>query len=461
MADFDVVVIGGGPAGYSAALKGAELGASVALVEAEQPGGACVNHSCIPANVLMGSVRTFLEAQELGVMGVFQAGETFHFARAAARKDALVIALRDGISGALRMRRVRFIEGHARFVSPSSLEVSAKDGGASTLTAEAFVIATGTRWEPPAIPGVAASRILTPDAVQALPLAPASALVVADTPGDIPFGAEYAVLLAVSGGAVTLATAAPKLFPALEDDVAAFAIGGLADMGIEIHEGVSIEAGPDDVSITLKGAAGAVTVAAEVIVAADPRVPFFQSLHLAAAGVVTTTVVPVDRACRTNVAHIFAAGDVSGGAMLTNAAAHMGEVAATNATGGSASTRLDRLPRLLHTFPETGWVGISAAGARARGLDVATGTADLSYNARAVSLGARKGIVRVVVERSLGEVVGVHVCGPEAGEIIAVAAALMQSEVPVADLAAMVHWHPAVAEGLAEAARRALSSREA
>lgn len=455
MADFDILVIGGGPAGYAAALKASELGASVALVEAETPGGACVNHSCIPTNILMASVRSFLEAQELGVLGLFEAGNTFSLARAAARKDTLVRQVADGVRAALRMRKVRLIEGRAAFASPTAVSVQSGEGAPTTITAGAFVIATGTRWEPSAIPGVPAARVLTADAVQALSVAPPSALVLADSPADVPFGAEYAALLAVAGTKVTIVTTAGPLFRGLDPALAPAALTALTDLGIDVHEGVTVEGIAAD-RVRLTGPRGAVEVAAAIVVAADPRLPFFASLDLPAAGVRTTGCIPVDRTCRTNVASIFAAGDVTAGPMLTAAATHMGEVAGANAAGGQAVTRLARLPRLVHTYPEVGWVGLTEAAAREAGHTVAIGAADVAYNARAVALGAKTGAVKVIADRDLGEVLGVHAVGPEAAEVIAVAAALMQAEVPLAEVAAMSLWHPSLVESLAEAARRAL-----
>jgi dihydrolipoamide dehydrogenase len=206
----------------------------------------------------------------------------------------------------------------------------------------------------------------------------------------------------------------------------------------------------------LTNAASSETVPAEVLIAVDIRQPFFKGLNLAAAGIAATDCVPVDRGCRTNVPFVFAAGDVTGGPMLSSAATHMGEVAAVNATGGEAVARLSRIPHLLHGVTEIGWIGLTEEAAKAQGYDVATGVFDLSFNARAIALGARTGIVKVVAERELGEILGIHVVGPEASEIVAVAAALMQAETTIHDLAATVPWHPSAAEGLVAAARRAL-----
>lgn len=453
MADFDVVVIGGGPGGYAAALKAAELGASVALIEAEKPGGACVHHACIPTNLLVEPALRHVEARELSVMGIFDAGEQFSFARAVARKDALVRQLSDGIRNALRMARVQFIAGHASFQSPRVLSVHGAEG-VTPLDAEAFIIATGTRWGPPAIPGFPTDRVVTADVVQSLPELPRSAVVLVDGPGDVPFGIEYAELLAIAGTEVSVVTARPSLVPHLDNGVATAVRASLTDLGIRVFESAHVAAGSRD-GVSIKTPDGSTTVAVELVAAVDNRKPFTGGLGLAAAGIADEDSIHVGRDCATQVPGIFAAGDVTGGPMLSSVASHMGEVAAANATGGSAVTRLAAVPRLLHGVQGIAWVGTTEEAARAAGRTVRSGAYDLSFNARALTLGARTGLVKVIADGDVGEILGVHAVGPEAAEIIAVAAALMQAEVTVYDLAAMVAWHPGVAEGLVQAARRA------
>ena len=189
------------------------------------------------------------------------------------------------------------------------------------------------------------------------------------------------------------------------------------------------------------------------------RQPYFETLNLAAAGVdAAPSGIAVDAACRTSNPAVYAAGDVTGQVMLSSSATHMGEVAGTNAVGGKARTRLNRVPHMLHTVPEIGWIGFTEGAAKAKGYDVISGVCDLSYNARAITLGAREGVVKVVAERELGEILGVHVVGPGVAEIMNIAATVMQTEATVHDLAAMTYWHPSMAEGLVEAARRACQS---
>ncbi|MEP7214951.1 MAG: NAD(P)/FAD-dependent oxidoreductase [Anaerolineaceae bacterium] len=453
MPDFDVVVIGGGPAGYSAALRAAELGSRVAMIESEKPGGACVHHACIPTEILLDAALKHVEARELAIFGVFDVGERFNFARAAARKDALVKQMAEGIRSALRMHDVALIEGRAAFVSDKAVSVAGR-GGSREVSAEAFVIATGTRWEPPQIPGIGPERILTTDAVQALPSAPGSVLVLAGGPGEVDFGFEYATLLAVAGAEVTLVTPHPRLLPALDATLLGAARAALTDMGVKVIEAVAdIRADGDKVAV--KGMGGTSIVPAEIVVAADVRRPYFETLNLSAAGVQSNGEIIVDGGCRTNVPNIFAAGDVTRGLMLSGAAIHMGEVAGSNASGEAVTTRLSGLPRVIRGLHEIAWVGRSEDAARAEGFEVVTGVVDLSFNARAVALGARTGIVKVVAERELGQILGVHAVGPVASEVVSVAAGLIQAEATVHDLAAMVAWHPSMTEGLIEAARRA------
>jgi dihydrolipoamide dehydrogenase len=296
---------------------------------------------------------------------------------------------------------------------------------------------------------------MTADAVQRLVRAPATALVLAATPGEVPFGAEYAVLLAVAGSDVTLATPNPALIAGLDAALRPAVDEGLAALGIRVLTGCRVAGATKD-AVRLQTNGGEVEVAAEVAVVADPRRPFTAGLALERAGVFANGSIPVDRGCRTNVSHIFAAGDVTGGAMLTNVASHMGDVAGTNAAGGETFTRTPAVPRLVHTVSECAWVGIDEATAGEQGYDVSVGMADLAFNARAVALGARTGGVKVIAEREMGQVLGVHVAGPGAGEVVALGALAMQAELPLAELAGMVQWHPTIGESLAEAARRAM-----
>jgi dihydrolipoamide dehydrogenase len=187
-------------------MTAAERGAGVAVVEAERPGGACVHHACIPTNILLDSLHQHLVARELDVFGLFKVDEQLNYARAVARKDALIRQLSAGIDAALKIHKITVLTGHAAFRGPRRLSVS----GQGDVSAEAVIVATGARWEAPALPGIAPARVLTPDLVQSLITIPASALVLGSGPADTAFALEYAVLLAAAGSRVALATPGPS-----------------------------------------------------------------------------------------------------------------------------------------------------------------------------------------------------------------------------------------------------------
>ncbi len=455
MTDVDVAVLGGGPAGYTAALTAAEQGATVALVESERPGGACVFHACIPTNVLLAAAQTSLAARELDAVGVLQAGGTLAFGPLADRREALVRQVAQGIEAALAARKIRLVRARGRLAGPGRLALAGE--AADELRAEAIVLATGTRWERPALPGVADERVLTPDQVQSLRVPPASALVLGGGAAETGFALEYAFLLAVAGSAVTLALTRPRPLLGLDAALDEVAAAALADTGVTLLYDATV-AGGEGETVQIRHRDGTSTVNAAVVLAADPRRPLTEGLGLETVGLAGAGTIAVDGGCRTAAPNLFAAGDVTGGPMLTAAALEQGRVAGLNATGGEASARLRALPQILHLTPAIGWVGLSEAAARAAGYDVCVGTVDLGFNPRAIALGGRPGLLKLVAERELGEILGVHVVGEGAEEIVGLAAAAMQAENTLDDLAATVHWHPSLAESLADAARRAVRS---
>jgi dihydrolipoamide dehydrogenase len=283
---------------------------------------------------------------------------------------------------------------------------------------------------------------------------PGSAVVLGGGPSANGFAVEQAFLLAAAGVEVTLVVTESDVLPGLDADCQSLALATLEAVGATVLTEAEL-AGPEGAAISVRRKGDVLTVAGELIVMADPRQPLTEGLGLAEAGLPPDGPLAVDRSCRTAQPHIFAAGDVAVGPMLSAAATRMGEVAGANAAGADRRVRLDRLPRVLHTTPEIAWVGANEDTLRASGLSGAIGVADLAANARSLALGARGGLVKVVADPTLREILGVHAVGDGAGEMVAVAAAMMQAEATVDDLAETLFWHPSAAESLAVAARRA------
>jgi dihydrolipoamide dehydrogenase len=408
---------------------------------------------------MLSAAVPFVELRELATAGVLEPGARLDLARAQARRRALVTRLARSVEMSLKAAGVLVVPGRATLTGPGRLEVAA-GGGVEAWSAGATVVATGSRWETPRVPGVPRARVATLDTVLALDAAPAQALVLAGGPPGTGFSVESAFLLAAAGTEVVLAAPGPRLVDALDPDVDELFRSALGDMAIRVLTGARVEAaaGRQDAGAVVVHAGGEEPVAQELVVAPDLRRPHTSSLGLEAAGVALGPdgAVAVDERGRTSVAGILAAGDVTGGPMVTAAAQMAGRVAGASAAGDDevAVVRPDSLPRVLHAVPGLAWVGLGEEASTRAGWDVAVAMVDLGPSARATVLGGREGVLKLVADRGLGQVLGVQVIGPEVAEIVAVAAFAIQAELTVDDLAASAQWHPSAAESLVEAARR-------
>jgi dihydrolipoamide dehydrogenase len=446
-ADFDVLVLGGGPAGVAAARAAAARGAKTGLIEQERLGGTCVNVSCIPTEIYLEAAHAALSALELAAGSVLVPPAELKLPALVRRKDALIRQLAGGVESSLRMAKVERVSGHASFTGPNEVQVA----GAGRLSADALVLAAGAPWAVPKVTGVPASRVVTADVVQSWTEPPKSAVVAGGGLGAARFAVEYAYLLAVLGTEVTLAAEGPELLPGLDPDLEPLLLEGLATLGVTACKQAAVYGAALDLDPAVDAAG------ADVVVIADPRRPSAAGLGLPAAGLPDTAPVQVDRHCRTRVPHIFAAGDLTGGAYLTAAAEHTGAVAGANAAGDDLVARSAGMPVVLNLLPAAGYVGATEVQARAQGRGIRAGFADLQHAAHNLSRGAPAGAVKVIAN-DLGEIVGVHAVGAACGEIVTAAAALVQCEALVTDVAAMRGWHPSGLESLAEAARAAAAS---
>ncbi len=449
MTDKDLVIIGGGPAGYTAAIRARQLGAAVTLVETEALGGTCLNHGCIPTRSLLRGTE-FLElprkAKEYGID--FGAVE-IDFARMMARKNTIVKTLGGGIGMLMESNGVEVVAGKGRFVSPTEIEVVAGDGAVTTLRSPKTIIATGSRATGLPVDGDVA---YTTDQALELTDIPESVVIV----GGSAIGLAFTTIFTRLGVTVTLVEESVAVAPGVDVEIVALLQRELKRQKVDVRTGTTVAAvaaGDQGVVVTLNGPDGESTVTARCVIAAEHRSPNLDGLGLDVAGVALShDAVAVDEWLASNVAAIYAAGDIAGEPRLAHVAATQGRVAAENALGKSSSIDYAAVPRCIYGVSEIAAVGLSEEAAAAEGHTVRVGKFPFAANGLATISGERGGLVKVVSESGYGQILGVHIIGPHASELIGEAVLAMKLEATAQEIAAAIHIHPALSETVMSAA---------
>jgi len=450
VAAFDVVVIGAGPGGYPAAIRAAQLGASVALVEKEEMGGTCLNWGCIPTKTLIASSELLARIQSSAAMGLRVENASFDYAAMADRKDQVVQKLRNGVKQLLKANGVTVIQGTASFHSRNQIQVEPAPGGEpAVLTAGKTIISTGTTSAMPAfLPRH--ERVVDSRGFLGLRALPSTALVLG---GGI-IGCEFACMLAHLGVKVTVVELLEDIIAVVDADVRRELRRHMEKtLGIRILTGVTLEDIKADAG-GVRGRAGQEQLAADLLLVALGRKPATASLKLENAGLAPNErgFLDVDAYGRTNVATIYAVGDITGGPQLAHAATAQGIVAAENACGRYLHKNETLVPNCIFTTPEIGTVGLGEQEAQQRGRKIKTGKYMFSALGKAMAIGEPHGFVKWVADAETGQLLGAHAVGPHATDIIAEAAVAIRAELTAADLGHTVHAHPTLAEAWMEAA---------
>ncbi len=448
MRSCDVVVIGSGPGGYVAAIRAAQLGARVVVVEREELGGVCLNWGCIPTKTLIYSAGLYSEMQQAAAYGIEVKDPKVKMPALIARKNEVVKKLKSGVAGLLKAHKIEVIKGHAQVAAPGKVTV-----GEQTITAKAVIVATGSG--PGQLPGMETNGKTIITSTEALDLVYVPKRVVVIGAGAL--GAEFACIWNAFGAQVTLVEMLDTVLP-LEDEELTKRLGAIfKKRGIDVRTKTSVkkvDADKKGVHVELDGAKKG-AVEADVVLVGIGRT--FHSDVVAKTPSLGVKLGPkgeilVDRHMETNVPGIYAIGDVVGKTLLAHGASAEGLVAATNATGGKRAMDYRVVPACNFTSPEVAHVGLTEKQAREAGVDVKTGRFPLTASGRALAMGHTDGLVKIIGDAGTGEVVGVHIMGAEAGELIASAALAMTMEATVADIAHTIHTHPTLAEAMMEAA---------
>ena len=449
MEQYDLIIIGGGPGGYVAAIRAGQLGLKTALIERADLGGQCLNWGCIPSKCLMESARTYqrvLEAASFGVDGIDKKAIGFNWSKAVSRKDRIVRKLVGGVGFLMKKNKVSVIKGDATVLGPTRVRVQGE--AVQELACRHLLVATG------AIPDASQTEELPREHWWTLPEFYAQKelpekLIVLGGGGP---ACETAMMLALAGYRVEMVCKQAELLPFLDDSLKQFVAQRMKKLRVRvIHTVSSLKREAESYAIdgeTLEGRA--------VVNCADrvPRLPVWEGSQ---PGLNSQGFLKVDGFGRTSLASVYAVGDVTG-TLWAQSAAAQGTAAVNHMAGIEAPLVHEHVPLNIYLVPEVAAVGLTEAEAVAQGHDVRVGEFPLTANGKALSEGNSDGFVKVVAERQYGEVLGVHIVAENATDLIAEAAAYLKLEATLEEMAQIVHAHPTLSEAFWEAGMDALEA---
>jgi len=451
---YDVAIIGAGPGGYVAAIRGSQLGGRICVIEQEEVGGTCLQLGCIPTKALISSVELLRRMRDAEKFGLRIEGDIRPDIGAIfARKDQIVANLTQGIRLLFKANRVNLIKGQARVVSPGRILVrSAGDAPAQTIEAKSIIIATGSK--PASIAGLELDgvSIISSDEAVKMQDVPGRLLIV----GAGAIGCEFAFIFRQLGSEITMVELMPQVLPQEDAEIARVIERELKKERIKVFTGTRVESvreGDDQFPLLVRLSNGQ-EVGADKILVSIGRQPNTAELGLDKLGIQlgSHNEIVVNRYLETNIKGIYAIGDVIGGIMLAHVASAEGIVAVENALGGNREMDYRVVPAGIFTSPEIGRVGLTEQQARERGQDIKIGRFPLRALGRAQAMGELTGLIKIISDAETGEILGGHIVGPSATELIHEIALAMCSDISCEELAELIHIHPTLSEGLMEAA---------
>lgn len=445
---FDIAVLGGGPGGYPAAIRAAQKGKSVALIEAKELGGTCLNRGCIPSKALIASAEVLHKCQNSAALGINVGSLSVDFNRMNLHKEHTVARLKKGLEGIISVNKITVLRGYGQFVSPHEIKIQGPD--ASLIHAEKIIIATGS--EPRSLSAFPFDYERIHDSTSFLSLKeiPRSLIIIG---GGI-IGSEFASLHSLLGAEVTVVELLPRLLPMEAENISAALTKAFQKRGIKIETNANVT----KVARTEKGVevvlAGERKLAADMVLICVGRALNTKGIGLEKAGVVVQDngIISVNEKMETSVPGIYAVGDISSKWWLAHVATDQGIIAAENATGGSARMHYDAIPSAIFTYPEIATVGLSLEEALKQGYQAVTGAFPFQALGKSVAIDETEGFAQIVVDKNTRQILGAQVVGYEASSLIAEMTLAIANELTLECLIETIHAHPTIAEAWHEAA---------
>ncbi|MCC5025050.1 MAG: dihydrolipoyl dehydrogenase [Candidatus Synoicihabitans palmerolidicus] len=450
--DYDLIVIGGGPAGYAGAIRAGQLGKKVACIERESAGGTCLNWGCIPTKALLKSAELYLKMQKAEQFGFNVENITFDFAKVMKRSRRVAGQMAKGIEFLFKKNKVDYIHGKAQISAPGMVSVVEGDAKGQILKAKAILIATGCKMR--RIPGleVDGERVMTSREALAIEKQPKSIVIV----GAGAIGVEFAYFFNSFGTKVTVVEMLPNVLPVEDHEISKTLARSLQKQGITIHTDTKCEnfrVGSDSVKVDLVKSDKTEEVEAEVVLSAIGVVANMEEVLAANVKVsLDRNYVKVDDNYETNVKGIYAAGDIIGPPWLAHIATYEAVNAVNGMFGHGKPNRVKNFPGCTYCQPQISSTGLTEQAAKEKKLDYKVGKFPFTASGKAVAGASSEGFVKVITEAKTGEIYGAHIIGEEATELIAEYGLAMELEATVEEIHQTIHAHPTLSEALMEAA---------
>jgi len=425
---FDIIVLGGGPGGYSAAIRAAQLGKKVCLIERYNPGGTCLNRGCIPTKTIISSIELFSKIKKADKFGISVKDPQIDLAKVIQRKNRIVMTLTKGVQYLLKKNKVEVIKGEGKLKEPGIIELSSP---ISHLSSQKIILATGS--EPIEIPGFKFdhNKILNSNDMLNLTSMPKTMEII----GCGAIGLEFAFIFAELGTKVTICEALPKAMPMADEEITNILMQTLKKKGIEMLLNTKRSA-PSGMDITL------------VAVGRKPNTDSFKEAGVELKG----KFVKTNNKMETNLGGVYAAGDITGISMQSHVAYAQGKVAAENACGKSSEIDYSAIPMCIYTHPEVASIGLTEAEAKDKGLEIKIGKFPFMALGKAKAIDETDGMVKIIADAKTNKILGAHIIGPNTTMLISEIALAMKVGASADDIAKTIHAHPTLPEAVQEAA---------
>ncbi|MCI8991960.1 MAG: dihydrolipoyl dehydrogenase [Eubacterium sp.] len=452
--DYEIIVIGAGPGGYETAIKAAQLGKKTAIVEKGSFGGVCLNEGCIPTKTLIRTANLYTEmkeAEKYAIFGVPQDKISVDMKKLQERKNGVVSTLTNGVRGLLRGNKVTIINGLASFQDTHAIAVDGKN-----YTAEYFIIATGSNtFMPPFIPLEGNTNVITSREALDLDALPESVAII----GGGVIGIEFAHVFSHLGAKVTVLELMDHILPMVDEEVSEMVKKRMEKNGVTFYNGAKVQKVKDN-SVVYEYEGEQQSVEAQTVLMAVGRVANTDGLNAEGIGLeFEKSAIKTNEYMQTNIPNIYAIGDVNGKAMLAHTASHEGFVAVENICGGAHAMDYSQIPSCIYLDPEVACIGMTEKQAKEKGYEVKVGKFNMMANGKSLVEGDTDGVVKVILDKEYGEILGVHMYGKHVTDMIAEISVAMHTEATAEEVIGAIHPHPTVSESVAEAFMAAFYGR--